>query len=89
MPDGTFWTLSDNGFGSKFTSSDSMLFLHQLKFDWNANKVDVVKNIFLSDPNKIAPFPIVTEASDTRYLTGADFDIESVQPVADGFWLGD
>jgi len=89
MPDGTFWTLSDNGFGSKFTSSDSMLFLHQLKFDWNANKVDVVKNVFLSDPNKIAPFPIVTEASDTRYLTGADFDIESVQPVADGFWLGD
>src|SRR5262245_40155899 len=33
MPDGTFWTLSDNGFGSKLNSSDSMLFLHQLKFD--------------------------------------------------------
>ncbi|MGO8403943.1 esterase-like activity of phytase family protein, partial [Rhizobium ruizarguesonis] len=26
---------------------------------------------------------------DTRYLTGADFDIESIKPVADGFWLGD
>ncbi|MDR6815038.1 hypothetical protein J2X76_000192 [Neorhizobium sp. 2083] len=89
MADGTFWTLSDNGFGSKFTSSDSMLFLHQMKFDWAANKAEVVKNIFLSDPNKIAPFPIVTEATETRYLTGADFDIESVQPVADGFWLGD
>ncbi len=89
MPDGTFWTLSDNGFGGKTNSIDSMLFLHQLKFDWNANKVDVVKNVFLSDPNKIAPFPIVAEASDTRYLTGSDFDIESVQPVADGFWLGD
>ncbi|MCJ9753540.1 esterase-like activity of phytase family protein [Neorhizobium sp. BETTINA12A] len=89
MADGTFWTLSDNGFGSKFNSSDSMLFLHQMKFDWAANKAEVVKNVFLSDPNKIAPFPIVTEATETRYLTGADFDIESVQPVADGFWLGD
>jgi hypothetical protein len=89
MADGTFWTLSDNGFGSKFTSSDSMLFLHQMKFDWATNKAEVVKNIFLSDPNKVVPFPIVTEATETRYLTGADFDIESVQPVADGFWLGD
>ncbi|KZS54582.1 hypothetical protein FHT80_003371 [Rhizobium sp. BK226] len=89
MTDGTFWTLSDNGFGSKANSSDSMLFLHQMKFDWAGNKADVVKNLFLSDPNKIAPFPIVLEGTDTRYLTGADFDIESIQPVADGFWLGD
>ncbi|KQQ37681.1 glycerophosphodiester phosphodiesterase [Rhizobium sp. Leaf306] len=89
MADGTFWTLSDNGFGSKANSSDAMLFLHQVKFDWAANKVDVVKNIFLSDPNKIAPFPIAMEGSDKRYLTGADFDIESIQPVADGFWLGE
>ncbi len=29
------------------------------------------------------------EGTDTRYLTGSDFDIESIQPVADGFWLGD
>ncbi|OWV76001.1 glycerophosphodiester phosphodiesterase [Rhizobium sp. R634] len=87
--DGTFWTLSDNGFGSKANSSDSMLFLHQMKFDWTANKAEVVRNLFLSDPNKIAPFPIVLEGTDTRYLTGADFDIESIQPVADGFWLGD
>ncbi|MEB3047321.1 esterase-like activity of phytase family protein [Rhizobium mulingense] len=89
MADGTFWTLSDNGFGSKANSSDSMLFLHEMKFDWAANKAEVVKNLFLSDPNKIAPFPIVLEGTDTRYLTGADFDIESIQPVADGFWLGD
>ncbi|MBB4573770.1 esterase-like activity of phytase family protein [Rhizobium lentis] len=89
MADGTFWTLSDNGFGSKANSSDSMLFLHEMKFDWAANKAEVVKNLFLSDPNKIAPFPIMLEGTDTRYLTGADFDIESIQPVADGFWLGD
>ncbi|RWX75832.1 glycerophosphodiester phosphodiesterase [Neorhizobium lilium] len=89
MTDGTFWTLTDNGFGSKATSSDAMLFLHQVKFDWASNKVEIVKNLFLSDPNKVAPFPIVMEGSNTRYLTGSDFDIESIQPVADGFWIGD
>lgn len=89
MADGTFWTLSDNGFGSKANSSDAMLFLHQLKFDWATNKVEVMKHIFLSDPNRIAPFPIVMEGSEKRYLTGADFDIESIQPVADGFWIGE
>lgn len=89
MADGTFWTLSDNGFGSKANSSDAMLFLHQVKFDWATNKVEVVKNIFLSDPNKIASFPIAMEGTEKRYLTGADFDIESIQPVGDGFWLGE
>ncbi|WP_431321956.1 esterase-like activity of phytase family protein [Rhizobium sp. YTU87027] len=89
MPDGTFWTLSDNGFGSKANSSDAMLFLHQVKFDWQTGKVEVIKNLFLSDPDKKAPFPIVLEGAEKRYLTGADFDIESVQPVADGFWLGE
>lgn len=89
MEDGTFWTLSDNGFGSKANSSDSMLFLHQLKFDWATGKVEVVKNLFLSDPDKKSPFPIVLEGAEKRYLTGADFDIESIQPVADGFWLGE
>ena len=89
MPDGTFWTLSDNGFGSKANSSDAMLFLHQLKFDWQTGKVEVVKNLFLSDPDKKAPFPIVLEGAEKRYLTGADFDIESVQPVTDGFWIGE
>lgn len=89
MADGTFWTLSDNGFGSKANSSDAMLFLHQVKFDWTTNKVDVQKNIFLSDPNRIAPFPIAMEGTEKRYLTGSDFDIESIQPVADGFWLGE
>jgi hypothetical protein len=29
------------------------------------------------------------EGTKNRYLTGADFDIESIQPVADGFWLGE
>lgn len=89
MEDGTFWSLSDNGFGSKLNSSDAMLMLHHLKFDWDAGKVNAVETVFLSDPDKKAPFPIVMEGSDKRYLTGADFDVESIQPVADRFWVGE
>ncbi|MCM2395502.1 esterase-like activity of phytase family protein [Rhizobium sp. S95] len=89
MADGTFWSLSDNGFGSKINSSDSMLMLHHIKFDWDAGKVERLETVFLSDPDKKAPFPIVMEGAEQRYLTGADFDVESIQPVADGFWIGE
>ncbi|MGO4835839.1 esterase-like activity of phytase family protein, partial [Rhizobiaceae sp. 2RAB30] len=87
--DGTFWSLSDNGFGSKLNSSDATLMLHLLKFDWDAGSVERVKTVFLTDPEKKAPFPIVLEGSENRFLTGADFDVESIQPVADGFWVGE
>ncbi len=89
MEEGTFWSLSDNGFGSKINSSDSMLMLHHLKFDWDAGKVERLETVFLSDPDKKAPFPIVMEGAEQRYLTGADFDVESIQPVTDGFWIGE
>ncbi|MCJ8239657.1 esterase-like activity of phytase family protein [Peteryoungia algae] len=89
MEDGTFWSLSDNGFGSKANSTDAMLMLHHLTFDWEAGTVNVEKTLFLSDPDKKAPFPIAMEGSDKRYLTGADFDVESIQPVSDGFWVGE
>lgn len=89
MADGTFWSLSDNGFGSKATSSDAMLMLHHLAIDWKAGTVDRMETIFLSDPGMKAPFPITLEGTDTRYLTGADFDVESIQPVSDGFWVGE
>lgn len=87
--DGTFWSLSDNGFGSKLNSNDAMLMLHHLGFDWDKGTVDRLKTVFLTDPDKKAPFPIVMEGSDNRFLTGADFDVESIQPVADGFWVGE
>lgn len=89
MEDGSFWSLSDNGFGSKINSTDAMLMLHHLTFDWDAGTVNVEKTLFLSDPDKETPFPIAMEGSDKRYLTGADFDVESIQPVADGFWVGE
>ncbi|SIP94651.1 Uncharacterized conserved protein [Rhizobium sp. RU20A] len=89
MPDGTFWTLSDNGFGTKANSSDAMLMLHHIKIDWQAGRVEPIKTVFLSDPDRKAPFPIVMEGAEMRYLTGADFDVESIQPTADGFWVGE
>lgn len=89
MEDGTFWTLSDNGFGAKLNSTDAMLMLHNVRFDWENGKIEPVRTVFLSDPDRKAPFPIVMEGAATRYLTGADFDVESIQPVADGFWVGE
>ncbi|RVJ77736.1 glycerophosphodiester phosphodiesterase, partial [Sinorhizobium medicae] len=89
MEDGTFWSLSDNGFGNKLNSTDAMLMLHHLRIDWEAGKVQALKTLFMSDPDHKAPFPIVMEGSATRYLTGGDFDVESIQPVEDGFWVGE
>ncbi|MFN7101608.1 MAG: esterase-like activity of phytase family protein [Pseudorhizobium sp.] len=89
MPDGSFWSLSDNGFGSKTNSSDAALMLHNIRFDWDAGTVERLNTVFLSDPDKKAPFPIVLEGSDSRYLTGADFDLESIQPAEDGSWVGE
>jgi hypothetical protein len=87
--DGTYWSLSDNGFGNKLNSVDAALMIHHLGFDWDAGTVDRMETIFLTDPDGNVPFPIVHEGTTERFLTGADFDIESIQPVADGFWLGD
>jgi len=44
----------------------------------------------LRDPDGHVSFPIVNHFSEDRVLTGADFDIESMQRTADGtFWFGD
>ena len=84
-----FVVLTDNGFGSKANSADSLLMFNTFKIDWAGHAVAHEKTVFLSDPNKVVPFPIVTETTDTRYLTGADFDVESIQPVGDSYYFGD
>ena len=89
MDDGTFWSLSDNGFGNKMNSGDAALMLHHLAMNWDAGTVERMQTIFLSDPDGKVWFPIVNEGTKERYLTGADFDVESIQPVADGFWIGE
>ena len=86
---GAYWVLSDNGFGNKRNSPDAMLMLHRIRPDWRSGRIGLAQTIFLSDPDRRVPFRIAYEGSERRYLTGGDFDIESIQPVADGFWLGD
>lgn len=87
--DGTFWVLSDNGFGSKANSPDSMLFLNNYRIDWGKGTVERVSTVFLRDPDKKVPFRIANEGTETRYLTGSDFDTESFQPIGDKIWIGD
>ncbi|GJD53848.1 hypothetical protein OPKNFCMD_6627 [Methylobacterium crusticola] len=89
MPDGSFWVLTDNGFGTKANSPDAMLYLNQYRMDWAAGTMQRLATIFLSDPDRKVPFRITNEATPTRYLTGADFDIESFQFVGDKLWIGD
>ena len=89
LKDGTFLTLSDNGFGSKANSPDAMLTFHVVKPDWKSGAVERISTVFLSDPDRKVPFRIVNENTPRRYLTGGDFDIESIQPVGDTLWFGD
>jgi hypothetical protein len=89
MADGTFWVLTDNGFGAKNNSADAMLMFHQIKPDWRAGQVKRLHTQFLHDPERRVPFLIVNEGTAKRYLTGADFDIESMQIIGKELWFGD
>jgi hypothetical protein len=89
LKDGTFLTLTDNGFGSKANSPDAMLMFHIIKPDWKAGTIEHVSTTFLHDPDRKVPFRIVNENTPRRYLTGADFDIESIQPIGDAIWFGE
>jgi len=66
-----------------------MLMFHHVKPDFESGKVDILKTTFLSDPDGVVPFLIAGEASDKRYLTGWDFDIEGFQPIGDKIFIGD
>ncbi len=93
--DGSFWFLSDNGFGSQTNSADYLLRLYQTKPNFQTEAggdgtVEVEGFIQLSDPDNQIPFDIVNEGTTERLLTGADFDIESFVIDAQGdIWIGD
>ncbi len=89
LGDGRFQVLVDNGFGSKANSPDALLQFHVVRPDWRTGRVAIEESTFLSDPAKVLPFRLVTEASETRYLTGADFDLEGMQPIGEEIWFGD
>jgi hypothetical protein len=87
--DGSYWLIQDNGFGAKANSPDAMLMIQRVRPDFETGKTAIEETVFLSDPGKVIPYRIATEASDTRYLTGADLDTEALQPVGDSFFVGD
>lgn len=87
--DGSFYTLTDNGFGSKVNSPDALLFFHRIKPDFAAGKVERLETVFLRDPDRKVPFRIAYEGTESRYLTGADFDPESIQYLDGDIWIGD
>ena len=87
--DGSIYSLTDNGFGSKANSPDALLFFHRLMPDFEAGTVEVRETVFLRDPGRVIPFRIAYEATESRYLTGADFDLESIQVVGDTVWIGE
>ena len=87
--DGSIYALTDNGFGSKANSPDALLFFHHIAPDFATGSVDVRRTVFLRDPDRVIPFRIAYEATDSRYLTGADFDPESIQVVGDSVWIGE
>ncbi len=89
LGDDRFLVLTDNGFGARANSADALLMFHEIDVDWASGEVSVARTVFLSDPERVVPFPITTEATGPRYLTGADFDLESIQPVGEGYWIGD
>ncbi|MGM9425340.1 esterase-like activity of phytase family protein [Hydrogenophaga sp. MI9] len=89
MADGSFWLLTDNGAGSKANSPDFMLYLNRYAIDFKSGQFKRQQTVFLHDPDKKVPFRIVHEGTKQRYLTGADFDTESVQIIGDTIWIGD
>lgn len=87
--DGSIYTLADNGFGTKANSPDALLAIHRLNPDFSGGRVERLETIFLHDPDRKVPFRIAYEATDSRYLTGSDFDPESIQFHDGTLWIGD
>ncbi len=87
--DGDLVALIDNGFGSKLNSPDAMLSYTIIRPDFEAGTVAILDRVWLHDPDRIVPFPIANEATEERYLTGSDFDLESIQVVGDEIWIGE
>ena len=87
--------LSDNGYGALGNSADYLLRIHEADpgfrgLESGDSTVTLNGFIQLSDPNKKVPFKIVRENTPERWLTGADFDVESIVVAPNGdFWIGD
>jgi len=84
----TYFAMPDNGYGTKANSSSFLLRLYRVRANWDRGEVKVLDWITLRDPHRRIPFELVNE--DTRLLTGADLDPESVRRDRRGdLWFGD
>ncbi len=89
LPD-SWWALSDNGFGTKWNSSDYRLALYLFRASRDSRRVELLQRIELRDPLQKFPYRLTEESDSARPLTGADVDPESLVVMEDGsFWIGD
>ena len=87
---GTWWALSDNGFGTRANSFDYRLAIYLFEADPAAGRVRLERRIELRDPARQFPWRLTEESLPERPLTGADADPESLVVMPDGsFWIGD
>ena len=92
---GTYLALADNGYGSLTNSADFNLRVYTIRPRFETafggrGTIEVQGFIELSDPDGHVPWAITNHFSEQRVLTGADFDVESLQRVPDGtLWFGD
>ena len=90
---GSYYVLSDNGFGRRGNSADYILSIYHIQPDFRTvkggkGKIQVSEIIQLSDPQQFLPYP--ASRQNDRLLTGADLDPESFRKVSDGsFWVGE
>ena len=88
--DGSYLVLSDNGFGAIENSADYLLRIYRIRPDFDGGGIFVLGYTQLRDPEGRCRFAIVHEFTEERFLTGADFDPESLQVAPDGtLWIGD
>jgi hypothetical protein len=89
-PHGSYLAMPDNGFGSKRNSHSFLLRVYAVKPRWGRGDVRVLGAISLRDPDHVIPFKLINDATEERYLTGGDFDVESFRIDRRGtLWFGD
>src|SRR6185437_6734799 len=92
---GRYWVMPDNGYGTLENSADFNLRVYLVRPHFEtarggSERVSVLRFIQLHDPDHKVKFAIVNNWTRRRVLTGADFDIESIQRARDGsLWFGD
>jgi hypothetical protein len=93
---GEYLAMPDNGYGSKLNSADFLIRAYYVRPDFKTARggsgAVAVDDEFIEfrDPDHLIGFPILNEATQTRLLTGADIDPESLQRGTNGdLWVGD